>query len=417
MSSQLLRLARMGGMASTAAAAARPELPVDILEEIFLRLDDAADLVRVSAVCASFHRLIFNGNFLHRFRSLHRPPILGFLFDCHGKDTGFSFYPIELPHRSASAARALARAADFSISSFLEPIPYYWHVRDVRDGRILLSRHNASHNWWSFFEYLMVYDPLHCRRVQIPPIPDDLMTTMVSNKVRRGFDPFLVPAALDKDNLSFQVMCNMVCQHNVETLLYSSVTQEWHGVASISTASCKRLNPHCQEERYYARGCFYWVSNVETRMLVLDMLEMRFSMVDLPPGSEGRDKAVVEIMEDRVGLLILGDNTLDLYSTLRDIADHAKDWRHDHRIRLLDDYFWSFAGGVVEGYTLLVGLRQDECKVWESCHHKEPAPNAHYFTLEVESFVVKQLCVLKVGIAHPNFLYASFPPPFAPPRI
>ncbi|CAN6361796.1 unnamed protein product [Urochloa humidicola] len=404
-------------MASTAAAG-QPELPVDLLAEIFLRLDDAADLVRVSAACTSFHRLIFDGHFLRRFRSLHRPPVLGFLFDCHRKDRGFSFYPVELPHRSAPAAHALARVADFSISSFPEPFPYYWHVCDVRDGRILLFRHSASRKWWSFFEYVMIYDPLHSRRVQIPPIPHNLVATMGHNENRQGGDSFLIPAIVDKDNFSFEVMCNVVCRGNVETFLYSSVTREWHVAASVSTASYQHINPNCQEERHYARSCFYWVNYVDTVMLMLDMREMRFSMVHLPPRSKEQHKAIVEAMEDRVGLLILGDNTLDLYSkTLRDISDRAKDWRHDHRIRLLDGYLWFFAGGVVEGYTLLERVRQDEYQVWERCPAKEPVPNLDYFTVEVETLVVKQLCTLKLGNTHPNFLYASFPPPFAPPRI
>ncbi|CAL4905178.1 unnamed protein product [Urochloa decumbens] len=406
----------MGGITSTAVVA-QPELPFDLLEEIFLRLEDAADLIRVSAACASFHRLIFDGRFLRRFRSLHRPPVLGFLFDCNRSDRGFSFYPIELLRRSVpAAAHALARAADFSISSFPKPIRGYWHVRDVRDGRILLSRHSASRKW-SFFKYLMVYDPLHRRQVQIPPISHDLVDAVGrdDDSHRQHFDPFLIPADVDEDNLSFQVMCNVISRDKVKaTLLYCSVTREWHGVASRSTGSYGM--DHCYGKRYFARGCFFWVD--ETVMLMLDMREMRFSMVDLPPGCEDGYKAVVEAIDGRVGLLILGDNTLDLYSkTLRDIGDRAKDWRHDHRIHLADDYLWFFAGGVVEGYTLLEGLRRDEYQVWESCSpDKEPVPNAHYFTVEIKKLVVKQLCVLKLK-QQPNFLYASFPPPFAPPRI
>ncbi|CAN6334959.1 unnamed protein product [Urochloa humidicola] len=404
----------MGGMfSSVAAVAPPPELPLDLLEEIFLHLDDAADLVRVSAACASFRRLIFDGRFLRRFRSLHRPPVLGFLFDCNIKDRGFSFYPIELSCRSApAAARALARAADFSISSFPKPIPKYWQVRDVRDGRILLSHHSTGCKW-SLFEYLMVYDPLHRRQVKIPPIPHDLVGHNDDDSYRHQFESFLIPADVDEDNLSFQVMCNVISLGKIKAaLLYCSSTREWHGVAGSHDMD------YCYGERYFARGCFFWVD--ETVMLMLDVREMRFSMVDLPPGSEdNRHTAVVEVMEDRVGLLILVDNALlDLYSkTLQDIGDRAKDWRHDYRIRLADDYLWFFATGVAEGYTLIQGFRRDEYQVWESCPEKKPAPNAHYFTVEVETLVIKQLCVLKFNQHHPDFLYASFPPLFAPPRI
>ncbi|CAN6348443.1 unnamed protein product [Urochloa humidicola] len=399
-------------MFSSAAVPPPPELPLDLLEEIFLRLNDAADLVRVSAACASFRRLIFDDRFLRRFRSLHRPPVLGFLFDCNRKDRGFSFYPIELSCRSTpAAARALARAADFSISSFPKPILKYWQVCDVRDGRILLSHHSTGCKW-SLFEYLMVYDPLHRRQVKIPHIPHDLVGHN-DDSYWHHFESFLIPADVDEDNLSFQVMCNVISLGKINTtLLYCSSTREWHGIAGSHDMD------YCYGERYFARGCFFWVD--ETVMLMLDIREMRFSMVDLPPGSENnRDIAVVEAMEDRIGLLILVDNALlDLYSkTLRDIGDRAKDWRHDYRIRLADDYLWFFATGVAEGYTLIQRFRRDEYQVWENCLEKKPAPNAHYFTVQVETLVIKQLCVLKFNQHHPDFLYASFPPPFAPPRI
>jgi hypothetical protein len=52
------------------------DLPVDLLEEIFLRLDDAGDLARVSAACASFRRVVADGRFLRRFRSMHHRPVL-----------------------------------------------------------------------------------------------------------------------------------------------------------------------------------------------------------------------------------------------------------------------------------------------------------------------------------------------------
>ncbi|CAN6356979.1 unnamed protein product [Urochloa humidicola] len=100
------------------AAAAQPDLPVALLEEILLRLDDAADLICASAACASFRRLISDDCFLCRFRSLHRPPILGLLAGSYDKSkshSGISFYPAKSPHSSTPAARALIQVADFSV--------------------------------------------------------------------------------------------------------------------------------------------------------------------------------------------------------------------------------------------------------------------------------------------------------------
>ena len=62
-----------------ATAEVRPALPDELLEDIFLRLDDAADLARASASCTSFRRVVSSRRFLRRFRSLHTPPVLGFL--------------------------------------------------------------------------------------------------------------------------------------------------------------------------------------------------------------------------------------------------------------------------------------------------------------------------------------------------
>uniref|UniRef100_A0A453BB39 F-box domain-containing protein n=2 Tax=Aegilops tauschii subsp. strangulata TaxID=200361 RepID=A0A453BB39_AEGTS len=103
----------------------------DLLAEIFLLLPTPADLVRASAACVAFRRLVTDRAFLRRFRSLHARPFLGFL-------NHNGFHPARPPHASAPAARAVSLAADFSYS-FL-PSHDSWIVRDVRDGRVLLDR-------------------------------------------------------------------------------------------------------------------------------------------------------------------------------------------------------------------------------------------------------------------------------------
>ncbi|CAN6334961.1 unnamed protein product [Urochloa humidicola] len=234
------------------AAAAQLDLPVDIMEEILVRLDDTADLIRASAACASFRRLIFDGRFLRRFRSLHRPPVLGLLTGSYVRDEEIYFYPAKPPHSSAPAARALARAAEFTVTSFPEDPTYYWTVRDARNGRVLLSRRHAWATILFAFEHLMVYDPLHCRQVQIPPIPHDLLAAAGHGDDRccQEFDTFLVPAAItDEDDLSFQVMCNALSEHKVETFLYSSGTREWRRVASSSITSYKSMESPVLVER------------------------------------------------------------------------------------------------------------------------------------------------------------------------
>ena len=79
-----------------------PSLVSELLEEIFLRVASSADLARASAACVSFRRLISNPSFLRRYRSVHPPPLLGFLNTA-------GFHPVEATHPSAAVARAVAR--------------------------------------------------------------------------------------------------------------------------------------------------------------------------------------------------------------------------------------------------------------------------------------------------------------------
>jgi len=55
-----------------------------------------------------------------------------------------------------------------------------------------------------------------------------------------------------------------------------------------------------------------------------------------------------------------------------------------------------------------------EAKAWSITRKK--LQEAHYFTLELKTLLVEKLCLLEFD-SFPNFLYASFPPPFSPPSI
>ncbi|WVZ91215.1 hypothetical protein U9M48_037418 [Paspalum notatum var. saurae] len=361
------------------------DLPVDLLEEILLRLDDAADLVRASAACATFRGIVSDGRFRRRFRSLHRPPVLGLL----GHRTGGLdyFYPAEPPHRSTPTARALARATDFSFSFLDEPIGA-WQVSDVCDGRV-------------------------------PPIPADPVEAVL----QQLFEPFLLPAAAsgkkdegdDDDPSSFQLLCivasinmsDQVPRRSATTFFYSSLTGEWRAVVTLNKNNIAPYHDPVTwmlSGRHYAHGCFYWPFGVKRAMLKLDTHEMKFSIVDLPVESECRNKIIiVEVADqDRVGILILSDqHNLDLYSINKTCwrggkSDNAmggtrnNDWRHDNGIPLLLGYQqWSLYG-VAGGYALLRGVPEDE-------HHK-PMTIARCFTVDIKTFLIEQLCELEISI-------------------
>jgi hypothetical protein len=82
-------------------------LPDEILADIFLRHDAAADVVRASTANKSYRQVVCNHRFLRRYRFVHPPP---------------EFHHAETPHKSAPAASSLEQAADFTFS-FLSTKP------------------------------------------------------------------------------------------------------------------------------------------------------------------------------------------------------------------------------------------------------------------------------------------------------
>jgi hypothetical protein len=160
-------------MAATTDEAQR-ELPDAVVEDILLRLYVGADVVRASAACQAYRRITCDRAFLRgiRLRPPHPPPVVG-AFDSEplGDDDATShFHLVEPPHPSAEAALAIARAADLTFSFLPGPVGS-WRVRDVRDGRVLLSRPGNAD---SSSDDLVVCDPVHRSYVQIPLIPDGL---------------------------------------------------------------------------------------------------------------------------------------------------------------------------------------------------------------------------------------------------
>ncbi|EMS66041.1 Ribosomal L1 domain-containing protein 1 [Triticum urartu] len=115
-------------------ATASLPIPDELLAQIFLHLPTPTDLLRASAACVSFRRVVADRSFLRQYRKLHAPPLLGFL------STNTGFHPAEPPHPSASVAGAVALAADFTFSFVPSPAPTTcWFIQDIRDGRVLLG--------------------------------------------------------------------------------------------------------------------------------------------------------------------------------------------------------------------------------------------------------------------------------------
>ncbi|CAN6356487.1 unnamed protein product [Urochloa humidicola] len=378
-----------------APAAAQPDLPDEILEEIFLRLDAMADLARAFAACSCFHRVVSAPPFLRRFRSLHSPPILGIL-------EGKRFVPADPPHRSApaAAARALAGAADFTFS-FL-PDARSWRPRDCRDGRVLLSWRGADA---MASDFLVVCDPLHRRYAMIPPIPGNL-TVPIPQAAMKNLELFLAPAGEDEDGKlkdeeesSFRVFCTMRFENKFMAFFFSSANQKW-GLITYHDSS------YFGYRRWYAHGCIFWPVDSKSFVVMLDTREMKFSIIDLPHKlyDASNTAAVVELGKGRIGLLTLGNSTIAC-KILRNNGVGTEGWQ-DYKIIPLAKkdsngfkYLW-FIMSAAERYVSLL----------------RSALRPEYFVLDLKTMLLEKLCLSKhiVGPAH---LYASFPPPLAPPSL
>ncbi|CAL4897834.1 unnamed protein product [Urochloa decumbens] len=389
--------------------ASLPVFPDEILEDIFLRLDAAADLARASAACTTFRRVVSGRRFRGRFRSLHPAPILGILeFN--------AFHPAKPPHRSAPAARALAQAADFSFS-FLGA-PKCWRVCDARDGRVLLYRRAGIP---AAFPDLTVCDPLHRRYIQLPPIPDHLAAATGGSGFEE-FDPFL-DATTDKEkeeeDLSFRVICAVQCQHKLVTFHFSSVTGEWHGITfNRPTPLDPSMVKNCiLFERHYVHSCFYWRYWGTGSLFILDTREMKFSVIDhdqLPSKYGCQQQAIVEVGEGRLGFVIARDGVLELYCKALGNKNNGVDaeWQHDKTIPLPQMGFccyWSILAAA-EGHILLQATPQDPSNI------QSVTPESPCFTLDLKTFLVERLCVSSMHIRFAH-LYASFPPSLSPPSI
>ncbi|CAM0947900.1 unnamed protein product [Alopecurus aequalis] len=349
-----------------------PPVPDELLEDIFLRIPDPADLVRVSAACVSFRGLVADRTFLRKYRKLHIAPLLGFLGGVQ------IFCPAVPPHPSAPAASAVALAADFSFS-FLPG--RNWVEQDVRDGRnwVLLDRISTQ---------MVVCDPLHHRYLLLPPIPDDN---------EEACHTFLAPSGDDEQETAFRVIRMARRGDELVALVFSSSTGQWQAGPSHSWSDSfadllrgpglfNLSRPH------YAYGCFYWLTDTR-EMLMLDTRKMEFSIADAPPEAEGScdlDIDIVEAGEGRPGMFVLSNRTHDLsFIIRRNIGGSSVHWQLEKTISLGSHHY--FLGSIGRQLFLM--------------------HDANCFSLDVKTFQREVVCASKYknNRIWPR-PYSNFPP-------
>ncbi|CAL5092385.1 unnamed protein product [Urochloa decumbens] len=404
-------------MAATEEAAR--ELPDTVTEDILLRLDAGADVVRASATCRAYRRVACDLPFLRRvrLRPPHPPPVLGAfaaepLLGDGGGAAGSPFHPAAPPHPSASAALAVARAADLAFSFLPDPAGGAWRVRDVRDGRVLLSRsrRRAAAAGGNNSDDLVVCDPLHRRYIQIPHVPKGL-----ANSPRRygalELELFLAPAAADS---ALQVIANALCARKMGTLVFSSATGEWRHAAMFNCNGDRyaRIKDDLASfARHYANGCFYWTHHNRDVIIVLDTRAMEFSFstvyrpsaLRLPECRRRQSLAVVDAGGDGKPCLVAVVGTRMNVYWLQSV--YYGTWRHEKTTLLPEGYHW-YVMGASEGVLLLRGRHSQS----------EEMADSQYFTMDLQTWSLEWMCTTDHTIML-NHLYAKHPPPLSPPSI
>ncbi|XBI96450.1 hypothetical protein VPH35_032730 [Triticum aestivum] len=375
---------------------ALPVIPSKLLADIFLRLPTPEDLIRASAVCVSFRRLVADRAFLRRFRKLHPPPLLGFV-DYSG------FHPAEPPHPSAPAASAVADD-DFDFDfGFLPGSSLDWTVREVRDGRVLLDRPGRHE---PLFKETVVCDPLHRQYLLLPPIPGDVAASVAVQLLieRRGFaDCFLVPSGDEEEadtteETSFRVIWLVVLENKPVAAVFSSTTGQWRAITpliwslpglQLSTWKFWFVSRHC------AHGCFYWISGSIEKLIVLDIRKMEFSMVDHPPCARhlGDDVAIAEGGQGRTMMFVPKPDTKCLIYTVwwRNNGGNSTQWQMEKTISLDSD---CVIEGAVGRHLLLYYVGVSSAK--QGC-----------YTQDVDTLQLERVCY---SCPKQSQVYCNFPP-------
>ncbi|XP_048559837.1 uncharacterized protein LOC125540280 isoform X3 [Triticum urartu] len=374
-------------------------IPDELLVDIFLRLPTPEDLIRASAACVSFRRLVADRSFLRRFRKIPPPPLLGFL------DSGrHLFHPAVPPHPSAPAASAVALAADFSFA-FLPSPARGWSVREVRDGRVLLDRprrHDSVDGFGALFKEMVVCDPLHRQYLLLPPIPDDLAASVVDQLLVEGHclaETFLVPPGNgdeEEEGTSFRVIWMGLFEAKLVAAVFSSGTGKWRAFSSELLLGFLLWSwMDLFMSRHYAHGCFYWVSGSIEKLLVLDIQRMEFSMADHPLCARhlGDDVAIVEAGQGMIRMFVPKPDTSRLkYNVWRNNAGISTQWQMEERTFSLDS--GSLLTGAVGRHLLLYQCGSSSVQTGG-------------FTLDVDTSQVERVCA---SFPAPSHVYCNFSP-------
>jgi hypothetical protein len=326
-----------------AAPADTHRLPDDMLESVFLRLPTSLQLVRAACTCKRWRRIVADGGFLRRFRSLHPH---AFVVGHYRVEQFMHLFP-RPPGRKpvffpspASPSSDTVHSRHFSLDFLPDRGGAYWYLADSRGG-ILLFLKELTDAPPSFFVYppdLVVCDPLTRRHTAVTVPAKFHGCYCLGAFLLDGDTTDETGCRIGLSN--FRVLYAIFCEGLAGTLVFSSGSSVdgdgWTLVHSTVHSGIPEL-PLLPSIHYAGRTAesVYWMTAEDT-VIVLDKNTAQFSFSSLPNGMpNASDRATrIRVSGDKDGavrIVVLTKYFLKVFMQ----AEDSKQWVMKTRISLI----------------------------------------------------------------------------------
>ncbi|CAM0876979.1 unnamed protein product [Alopecurus aequalis] len=240
-----------------------PPLPAllmeELVEEVLFRLppDEPAWLVRASAVCKQWRRIVADPGFRRRYREFHgTPPVLGF-FD--GDDT---FVP---------TSALLPAQPDRPCAPRCIPL-------DCRHGRVLFATSSEDRPAFD----LIVLDPLKSYQCRVPfPVDHRLIFSAAVLCATQGCDHH----GCEEGHFLVVVLTTSWLDRVTSGWLYSSATRAWSDLTSVHHPNVQ-CRSHFAKRSVLVGDALYF--NVDGAIIKYQLGMLRLSMFKKPINCGGR---------------------------------------------------------------------------------------------------------------------------------
>ncbi|KAL6655817.1 hypothetical protein ACP70R_006643 [Stipagrostis hirtigluma subsp. patula] len=343
----------------------------DLLELILLHIDEQIHLIHAASTCKRWCRIVADAGFLHRFRSIHGPTVVGSYRDSDEPCSPPDFIP--MPSSSAFGDH------DFSLD-FLpgnDNSSFSWRPMDSRGSLILLERLDGDNprgelNW---HQDMIICEPLTRRYEIIAPLWGS----------RYGWYRQMEAFLLDGDCAesagkgismsNFRILCLVTIGGRYHVAVFSPSSSSWRDIGI----------DHQLDLNYFmgtAAGSLYWYAG-GGMMIAIEMSTAEHSS-HLLPSNENWDhhKIYHHLMvtaghDEKARIVVGGDNgILKVFARLR--AGGDGEWALEKSVYLpaakhilQHDDGWSFYPAPMtmplSAYrkgTVLIGDRLEDTPVW-----------------------------------------------------